>query len=94
VSGVLARDAIIQGIPFQATEKPINFHENGAVESGTLSRDATYQGMTFKGGSTMILYDNRSVHSGMLAREKTIDGLKFAAGKMVYFTEDGLLSAR
>ncbi len=93
ISGTLHRDAIVQGLPFKATDKPLTFHENGAVESGVLSRDATYQNMIFKAGSTLLLHDNRSIRLGTLAKDVVIKGMEMRAGNRISFTADGHLSS-
>ena len=92
-SGILHRDASIQGLLFKATATPLTFHDNGSVRGGILARDATYQKMTFKGGSTILFYDNRSIRSGTLAKDTTINGIPMRAGTRVFFTADGQLAS-
>lgn len=91
LKGMLAYDAVVNGLPLKGT-CDVNFYESGGIKSGLLASDVRIGKYIFRGGKIITLHDKAgAVDFGMLGADAVIEGKRFPAGVYVSFTEEGKL---
>ncbi len=68
---------------------PIQFYENGLIESGVLATTSQVDSIKYLGGERITLFENKKVSAGYLAEELVVNEWQFPAQSFINFYESG-----